>query len=83
MMAKPGVETYFEEGQWRSRRQGTDTPFALGGSRTDQQLRGRLAAQREGVEHIIRNPDGDIVERSSYHRTEPDPSQAPDSPTES
>ncbi|MBT2586518.1 DUF2188 domain-containing protein [Arthrobacter sp. ISL-95] len=74
MMAKPSVETYYEEGQWRSRRQGTDTPFAVGGSRAEQQQRGRQAAQRDGVEHIIKNPDGVIVQRNSYQH-EPLPPQ--------
>ncbi|ASN20187.1 DUF2188 domain-containing protein [Arthrobacter sp. YN] len=64
-MVKPGIETYSEEEQWRSRHQGSDRPFAIGGTKAEQQQRGRDAAQREGVEHIIKNLDGTV------HKSDP------------
>ncbi|MFK0040419.1 DUF2188 domain-containing protein [Paenarthrobacter sp. NPDC090517] len=65
-LVKPGGETYNRDGQWRSRRQGSDQPFAVGGTKAEQQQRGQDAARRVGVEHIIRNLDGTIDQTHSY-----------------
>lgn len=65
-MSKPAVETYYENGTWRSRHQGVTKPFASGGTKAEQVARGRETARREGVEHIIKNRDGSISERNSY-----------------
>ncbi|TQN44139.1 uncharacterized protein DUF2188 [Blastococcus colisei] len=65
-MAKPSVETYNEDGQWKSRRQGSDRAFAVGGTKAEQQAQGREAAKRDGVEHVIKNLDGTIGQKNSY-----------------
>ena len=65
-MGKPGVETYNEGGQWKSRRQGSSRAFAVGGNKIDQVAQGRAAAKRDGVEHTIKKLDGTIGEMNSY-----------------
>lgn len=65
-MAKASIETYYEDGQWKSRRQGSGRAFNVGGTKAEQQAIGRTAAQNDGVEHIIKNQDGTISARNSY-----------------
>ena len=65
-MAKASIETYHEDGQWKSRRQGSGQAFAVGGTKNEQIAQGREAAQRDGVEHSIKNLDGTIAEKNSY-----------------
>lgn len=63
---QPSIETYYEDGQWKSRRQNSDRAFSAGGTKSEQQAKGREAAQKDGVEHIIKKQDGTIGERNSY-----------------
>ena len=65
-MGKPGVETYHEGDQWKSRRQGSSRAFAVGGTKEEQSTVGRSAAKRDGVEHTIKKMDGTIGEKNSY-----------------
>lgn len=65
-MAKKPIETYHEDGQWKSRRQGNDRAFSVGGNKAEQTAQGRAAAQRDGVEHTIKKMDGTIGEKNSY-----------------
>ena len=65
-MSKPAVETYYENGTWRSRHEGVSRPFATGGTKAEQVAKGRETARKEKVEHIIKNRDGTISERNSY-----------------
>lgn len=65
-MAKQTIETYYEDGKWKSRRQGSDRAFSTGGTKIEQQANGRAAAQKDNVEHIIKKQDGTIGERNSY-----------------
>lgn len=65
-MSKPGIETYNEDGQWKSRRQGNQRAFAVGGTKAEQVAQGREAAQRDKVEHTIKNVDGTIGRKNSY-----------------
>lgn len=65
-MAKPGIETYYEKGQWKSRRQGGDRAFSVGGTKAEQSAEGRAAAKRDAVEHTIKKMDGTIGEKNSY-----------------
>ncbi|MER7798253.1 DUF2188 domain-containing protein [Microbacterium sp. NPDC096154] len=61
------VETFHEDGSWHNRVEGESG--TLGGSfRTkDQAARaGRELARERGVEHILRDLDGRIGERSTY-----------------
>lgn len=65
-MGKSGIETYNEDGQWKSRRQGSSRAFDVGGTKAEQQATGREAAKRDGVEHTIKNLDGTIGQKNSY-----------------
>lgn len=65
-MTKKGIETYNEDGQWKSRRAGSDRAFSAGGTKAEQQATGRGAAKRDGVEHTIKKLDGTIGEKNSY-----------------
>ena len=65
-MSKSGIETYNEDGQWKSRRQGASRAFNVGGTKAEQQAKGRDAAKRDGVEHTIKKLDGTIGEKNSY-----------------
>jgi uncharacterized protein DUF2188 len=65
-VARPGIETYHEDGQWKSRRQGASRAFAAGGTKAEQTAEGRAAAKRDGVEHAIKKLDGSIGEKNSY-----------------
>lgn len=71
-MGKKGVETYNEGGQWKSRRQGSQRAFAVGGTKAEQTAKGRDAAKSDGVEHTIKKMDGTIGEKNSYGR-DPNP----------
>lgn len=65
-MAKGDVSTYNEDGQWKSKREGSSRAFAAGGTKAEQAAAGRDAAKRDGVEHNIRRLDGTIGEKNSY-----------------
>ncbi|OMH32556.1 DUF2188 domain-containing protein [Tersicoccus sp. Bi-70] len=65
MAGKP-IETYHEDGQWKSRREGSERAFQVGGTKAEQTAQGRAAAQRDGVEHIINKMDGTTGEKNSY-----------------
>ncbi|RAX48238.1 DUF2188 domain-containing protein [Arthrobacter sp. AQ5-05] len=65
-MSKSGIETYNENGEWKSRRQGSSRPFAVGGTKAEQQAKGRAAATRDKTEHTIKKLDGTIGEKNSY-----------------
>ncbi|MGZ0146029.1 hypothetical protein ACXJJ3_03060 [Kribbella sp. WER1] len=60
------IETYFDDGVWKSRWRNSRQPFAAGGSRDRQVSRGATVAQWYGVDHIITNPDGSTDEHNSY-----------------
>lgn len=65
-MPKPNIETYNEDGVWKSRREGSSRAFAVGGNKAEQEAQGREAARRDGVEHTIKNLDGRIGHKNSY-----------------
>lgn len=65
-MSKPNIETYNDDGEWKSRRVGSSRAFATGGTKAQQQAQGRAAAERDGVEHVIKKLDGTIGEKNSY-----------------
>ena len=65
-MSKSGIETYNENGEWKSKRQGSSRAFAVGGTKAEQEAKGRAAAIRDKVEHTIKKLDGTIGEKNSY-----------------
>jgi hypothetical protein len=60
------VETYFEDGSWRTRRQDSETPFASGSSRQQMIAAGAEVARWNQVRHIIRDRDGTVAEVNTY-----------------
>lgn len=70
------VETYWEQGVWRNRRIGSEQPFSSGGPRLRQLTIGAEVARWAGVRHIIKDPDGQIVETNVY-AAGPYPSRSP------
>lgn len=66
-MAHGDVETYYEDNQWKNKREGSDRAFGAGYSaKEDAAAAGRDAARADKVEHIIKNQDGVISEKNSY-----------------
>ena len=65
-MAKGDVSTYYEDGVWKSKVEGSSRAAHTGGTKTQQQAIGRKMAKARGVEHTIRNTDGTIAEKNSY-----------------
>ncbi|MBV9291935.1 MAG: DUF2188 domain-containing protein, partial [Frankiales bacterium] len=53
-MATGDIETYYEDGQWKNRRQGNSRAFSVGDNKEEVQAEGRAAAIRDGVEHFIK-----------------------------
>ena len=60
------VNTYPEHGQWNNRVEGETEPSSSHPTREEAASRGRQMAMVRKVEHIVREPDGTIAERTSY-----------------
>ncbi|MFF0344753.1 hypothetical protein [Kribbella sp. NPDC004875] len=60
------IETYCDNGIWKTRWRSSPKPFAAGGGRERQVFQGATVAQWYGVDHIIINPDGTTAEHNSY-----------------
>jgi hypothetical protein len=58
------IETYCENGVWKTRWQHSAEPFATGGGRERQITKGAVVAHWYGVDHIVRSPDGSIAEHN-------------------
>lgn len=52
------VETYYDDGNWHSRRHDSDRPFASGDVRVEQIAVGAEVARWNQVRHIVRHRDG-------------------------
>lgn len=66
-VAQGDIETYYEDGQWKNKREGTDRAFGAGyGTKEEAVAAGREAAQTDKAEHVIKNQDGQIAEKNSY-----------------
>jgi hypothetical protein len=65
-MPEGDVETFHKDGEWHNRIEGREG--SLGGHATKEEAvaAGRLIAQEHQVEHIVRNLDGKIGQRSTY-----------------
>ncbi|WIB65764.1 DUF2188 domain-containing protein [Curtobacterium sp. MCBD17_040] len=60
------IETYHQNGQWQSKVEGTDEVFGVAATKQDAVALGRDRARADKVEHMIRNENGQIHERSTY-----------------
>jgi hypothetical protein len=66
-MAQGDIETYYEDGSWKNKREGTDRAFGAGYStKHEAEAAGREAAKSDSVEHVIKNQDGKIGAKNSY-----------------
>ena len=66
-MAQGDIETYYENGVWKNRREGIGRAFSAGYATKDEAIaEGRDAAKRDDVEHVIKNQDGRIASKNSY-----------------
>jgi hypothetical protein len=66
-MAQGDIETYYEDGAWKNQREGTGRAFGAGYTTKDEAITAaRDAATADGVEHIIKNQDGQIGEKNSH-----------------
>jgi hypothetical protein len=65
-MAKGDINTYNEDGVWKSKVEGSSRAAHTGGTKAEQQAIGRQMAQDREVEHTIRKLDGTIGDKNSY-----------------
>lgn len=73
---KGDIETYHENGQWKTKVEGSDRAAHTFDTKDDAVAKGREMAIERGVEHFIRNMDGTIGERNTYPRSR-DPRNIP------
>lgn len=60
------VETYHQDGQWKNRHEGSDRAISTHTTKDEAVQAGKEAAQKAGVEHVIKKMDGTIGEKNSY-----------------
>lgn len=65
-MAPDGIETYNEDGTWKSKVQGSSRAAHAGGTKAEQEAIGRQMAKDRKVEHTIKKLDGTIGKKNSY-----------------
>lgn len=75
-MAEGDIETYYEDGTWKNKVQGSSRAANTAPTKAEAQARGREMAKERGVEHVIKNQDGTIGARNTYPRSrDPHPPQ--------
>jgi hypothetical protein len=65
-MPRGDVETYHQDGMWKNKVEGDDSAESTHDTKDGAIQAGRDMARSRKVEHIIKNMDGTIAERSSY-----------------
>lgn len=65
-MAKGDIETYYEDGDWKTKVAGSSRAAHTGGKKKEQRAIGREMAKSRRVEHIIKKKSGKIKEKTSY-----------------
>jgi hypothetical protein len=60
------VETFYQDGAWRNRVEGSGTTALSFPSMAEAAEVGRAEAQDARVTHVIRDDTGRVVERTSY-----------------
>lgn len=65
-MAQGDISTYNDGGTWKSKVEGSSRAAHVGGTKADQQAIGRKMAKDRGVEHTVRNLNGQIGQKNSY-----------------
>ncbi|MGY2875018.1 hypothetical protein ACVW00_002208 [Marmoricola sp. URHA0025 HA25] len=64
-MVNGEVETYFENGQWKTAIVPGEDLGGPYGSREEAVAAGREAARERGVEHVVRDEHGTVVDQTS------------------
>lgn len=62
------VETYFEDGRWKNKVQGSEQVSSTHLTKEEATTNGREMAIVHAVDHIIRDRDGTISEHDVYPR---------------
>lgn len=65
-MADGDVTTYYEDGVWKSKVDGSTRAAHAGGTKAEQAAIGREMARARKVEHAIHKEDGTIGEKNPY-----------------
>lgn len=65
-MPKGDVETYWQDGEWHNRVEGTEQVLSSERTKAEAVDIGRDIARELRVEHIIKSQDGRIATRNSY-----------------
>lgn len=68
-MAKGDIETYYEDGRWKNRPQGNTRASNTHDRKADAEAVGRGMAMDRGVEHLVKNKDGQISKKNTYPRS--------------
>ena len=68
-MADGDIETYYENGKWKNKVEGGARASSSAPTKAEAQRTGRDMAIARGVEHVIRNKNGEIGERNTYPRS--------------
>ncbi|MFD9701202.1 DUF2188 domain-containing protein [Lentzea sp. NPDC059081] len=61
------IETYFEDGRWKNKAEGSDEVSSTHLTKKDATTNGREMAIMRAVDHIVRDRDG-TIERDVYPR---------------
>jgi hypothetical protein len=65
-MAQSGIETYYEDGEWKNKVQGSSRAANTHATKDSARKKGREMARTRRVEHTIKKKDGTIGEKNSY-----------------
>jgi len=65
-MTAGDIETFFEDGVWKNRTQGSASAENRHTDKRAALAVGEEMARSRKVEHIIKNTDGTVAERNSY-----------------
>lgn len=71
-MARGDIETYYEEGHWKNKVEGSGQAAHVHTTKAHAETKGREMAMNRKVEHVIKTQDGAIGERNSYGSTTAD-----------
>lgn len=66
MADKKNVHTVPTDDGWANRREGGKRASSTHDTKAEAEAAGRMAAKKDGVEHLIHKKDGTIGERNSY-----------------
>jgi Uncharacterized protein conserved in bacteria (DUF2188) len=65
-MPEGDIDTYNEDGTWKSKVEGSSRAAHAGGTKAEQTAVGREMAEDREVEHVIKKTDGTVGEKTSH-----------------